>query len=160
MHICARLSLCLLALVLLTGGANAAALTWYLNGVQFDDGGTANGSFNFDPDAGTPCSTGALPCGVFSDVNITTTDGLTRSGATYQLVCGQDVLTCTGVSPNSTQTLNLTTTAADQTGMPGFALFFTGVGGGPPDGLTDFGGTIDLSNSSSSAGAGQEASCG
>src|ERR1051326_1819199 len=151
-----RLTICLLAFGLLSTVANGAVLTWYLGGVVFDDGGTATGSFNFDPDAGTPCSTGASPCGVFSNVKITTTTGSSRTGATYQFVCGADVPSCAGVSPNSTQVLNLTTTAANQTGMPAFALFFTGVGATPPMGLTDFGGTIDVSNSSPSVGAGVE----
>jgi hypothetical protein len=154
-----RLTLCSLTLVLLSSAANASVLTWYLNGVKFDDGGTASGSFNFDPDGGTPCSTGATPCGRFSNVSITTTSGSTRTGATYTFVCGQDVPTCTGVSPDSTAVLNLTSSAANQTGLPAFALFFTGVGGTPPQGLTDFGGTIDVSNSSASVGAGLEASC-
>jgi len=153
-----RLTLGLLALFLLTTAANAEVLTWFLDGVKFDDGGTARGSFNFDPDAGTPCSTGASPCGRFSNVNITTTTGSMRTGATYRFVCGTDVPTCTGLSPDSTAKLDFTTTAADQTGMPGFALFFTG-GGGPPAGLTDFGGSIDISNSSPAVGAGQEATC-
>jgi hypothetical protein len=155
-----RLCLTLVTLVfLLTVSAKAEPLTWYLSGVTFDDGGTATGGFNFDPDAGTPCRTGASPCGMFSNVDIKTTTGGTRTGATYMFVCGQDVPTCTGVSPDSTAVLNLTTSAANQTGLPAFALFFTGVGGVPPAGLTDFGGTIDVSNSSSSVGAGLEASC-
>jgi hypothetical protein len=154
-----RLTLGLLVLFLLTTAANAEALTWFLDGVKFDDGGTARGSFNFDPDAGTPCSTGASPCGRFSNVNITTTTGSSRTGATYKFVCGTDVPTCTGISPDSTAKLDLTTTVADQTGMPAFALFFTGVSGTPPAGLTDFGGSIDISSSSPNVGAGQEAYC-
>jgi hypothetical protein len=144
---------------LLTFSATAQPLTWFLQGVTFGDGGTASGSFNFDPDAGTPCRTGASPCGLFSNVQIRTTTGSSRTGATYTFVCGQDVPTCTGVSPNSTQVLNLTTTSANQTGLPAFALFFTGVSGVPPQGLTDFGGSIDISNSSASVGTGLEASC-
>jgi hypothetical protein len=151
-----RLTLGLLVLLLLTTAANAQPLTWFLDGVKFDDGGTARGSFNFDPDAGTPCSTGASPCGRFSNVHITTTTGSTRTGATYSFVCGTDVPTCTGLSPDSTQRLDLTTTAANQTGLPGFALFFTN-GGGPPAGLTDFGGSIDVS--SANAGGGVEGTC-
>ena len=154
-----RLRLGLLVLLLLTTAANAEVLTWFLDGVKFDDGGTARGSFNFDPDAGTPCSTGASPCGRFSNVNITTTTGSMRTGATYRFVCGTDVPTCTGLSPDSTAKLDLTTTAADQTGMPGFALFFTSGGAAtPPAGLTDFGGSIDISNSIN-GGAGLEGTC-
>ena len=50
----------LTALVCSTTPAKALPVTWYLNGVVFNDGGTASGSFNFDPDAGTPCSTGSV----------------------------------------------------------------------------------------------------
>jgi len=137
-------------LVLLTTGANAGVLTWVLDGVKFDDGGTAMGSFNFDPSAGTPCSTGLSPCGLFSSVHITTTTGSVRTGATYTFVCGTDVATCTGPSPDSTHMLDLATAAADQTGKPGFGLFFAD--GIPPAGLTNFRGSIDISGS-------PEASC-
>jgi len=153
------LGLCIVGLIFLASGVSAEPLTWYLSGVQFDDGGTASGGFNFDPDAGTPCSTGETPCGLYSGVLIVTTTGAALSGATYKFVCGTDVPTCTGLTPDSTEVLNLTTTAGDQTGMPALALFFTGVGALPPAGLTDFGGTIDVSDSSLSVGAGQEASC-
>ena len=45
--------------------ANAATLSWELQNVTFDDGGTATGSFGFDADAGT-----------FSAINIlTSTNG-------------------------------------------------------------------------------------
>jgi hypothetical protein len=135
------------ALLLSAVSISAAPITYALVGVTFDDGGTASGSFTFDPATNT-----------FSDVNITTTTGSARSGAVYQFVCGQDVPNCTGVAPNSTQVLNLTSTAADQTGLPGLALFFTGVGGVPPAGL-GASTKIDISNSSLSVGAGQEASC-
>ena len=145
-----RLTLGLLVLLLLTTAANASVLTWFLDGVKFDDGGTAMGSFNFDPNAGTPCSTGLSPCGLFSNVNIATTTGSTRAGATYRFVCGTDVSTCTGPSPDSTNILDLTTMASDQTGKPGFALFFAD--GIPPAGLTNFRGSIDISGS-------PEASC-
>ena len=125
--------------------ASAAPTTFYLNGVKFDDGGTASGSFTYDP-----------AINHYSNVNIITTTGASRTGATYKFVCGQDVPSCTGVPPSSTGALYLTTTAANQTGMPGFAIFFTGVG------LTNGLGTancFDISNSSASVGAGLEATC-
>ena len=108
---------------------------------------------------GRPAAPEASPCGKFSDINIVTTTGSSRTGATYKFVCGQDVATCTGLSPDSTAVLTLTTSAADQTGLPAFALFFTGVGVLPPMGLMDFGGTIDISNASPNTGAGNEATC-
>src|SRR5207302_8534322 len=91
---------------------------------MYGDGGTASGTFTFDP-----------VTGLYTNVNITTTPGTVRTtGATYRFVCGQDVPTCTGVTPSAFGYLNLTSTAADQTGMPAMALFFTpalGTTGGP-----------------------------
>ena len=113
-----RYYLALALILLLATAANAAPTLYELVGVQFNDGGTASGYFEYDP-----------ATNLYSNVNITTTTGGVRTGATYNFVCGQDVPTCVGVSPNSTQALYLTSTAANQTGMPGFALFFTGVGG-------------------------------
>jgi hypothetical protein len=135
------------ALLLSALSLSAAPITYALVGVQFNDGGTASGSFTFDPVTNT-----------FSNVSITTTTGSARSGAVYSFVCGQDVPSCTGVAPNSTEVLNLTSSAANQTGKPGLALFLTGVGGIPPAGLGQSS-YIDISNSSLSVGAGQEASC-
>jgi len=131
--------------VCLVATASGYPIAYSLVGVQFNDGGTASGSFIFDPDTG-----------LYSNVNITTTDGSARSGATYTYVCGQDVASCTGVAPNSTELLNLTTTDADQTGKPGLALFFTGVGSTQGLGTAT---QFDISNSSPSVGAGQEAAC-
>jgi len=131
--------------VCLVTTASGFPIAYSLVGVQFDDGGTASGTFIFDP-----------ATGLYSNVNITTTNGSARTGATYAFVCGQDVPTCTGVAPNSTQLLNLTTTDADQTGEPGLALFFTGVGGTNGLGTAT---SFDISNSSLNVGAGQEASC-
>jgi hypothetical protein len=164
-----RFASCWLALALFINTADAAILTYYLNNVTFSDGGTASGSFNFDPDAGTPCSTGASPCGQFSDVSITTTPGsVITTGSHYTWVCGNGdaspgyVPGCTGVSPDSTSLLVLTTSAA-LTGTPGFSLFFTGVGAVPPAGLSfdfnTFSGTIDISDTSLADGAGLEDDC-
>jgi hypothetical protein len=94
-----RFAFCWLALALFINTADAAILTYYLNNVTFSDGGTATGSFNFDPDAGTPCSTGASPCGVFSNVYITTTAGSTLPGNNYQFVCGNGMNDATLVPP-------------------------------------------------------------
>jgi hypothetical protein len=154
-----RLIFGIVTVMAFAGGASAAPIVWQLSGVTLSDGGTASGMFTFNPDAGTPCSTGTTPCGTYSNVDIVTTAGASRTGATYMFVCGQDVATCTGLSPASTEALFLTSNAANQTGDPGLALLFTGVGGVPPAGLTDLGGTIDISGSSDSVGTGLEASC-
>jgi hypothetical protein len=147
-------SFCLLGL----SSASAATELYQLIGVTFNDGGTASGTFVFDPNAGTPCSTAASPCGRYSNVNITTTTGSARTGAVYSYVCGQDVPSCTGVTPNSTNALYLTTSAANQTGLPALALFFTGVGAVPPAGLGS-GASFNISNSSLAVGAAQEGTC-
>lgn len=147
-----------ISLFLLAAAAPATPITWVLNGVTLSDGGTANGSFAFDPDAGTACGS-ASPCGVYSHVQITTTNGSSRTGAAYSFVCGQDVASCNGVSPDSTEVMFLTSTSANQTGNSALALFFTGIGALPPRGLTDSGGTLDISNSSGSVGSVDEGAC-
>ena len=71
-----RLVLTALALPLavsLAPVAHAAALTWTLQNVVFDDGGTASGSFVFDADTNT-----------YSAINVTTTDGSVLGGSVYQ----------------------------------------------------------------------------
>lgn len=52
--------------------AHADALEWILQDVVFDDGGTAFGSFVYDPDTDT-----------FSSIAVTTTDGAVLSGSFY-----------------------------------------------------------------------------
>jgi hypothetical protein len=146
------------ALLLLAGAVSATPTVWVLNGVTLGDGGTATGTFIFDPDAGTPCGS-VSPCGTYSSVDIVTTNGSSRNGETYSFVCGQNVVACTGVHPDSTEVLFLASNAADPTGDPALALFFTGVGGLPPQGLTDAGGVIDIGNSSGSVGVVSEADC-
>jgi hypothetical protein len=137
-----------LILISLSLTASAGPILWTLEGVTFAGGGTASGSFDFDADTG-----------LYSNVDIVTTTGGGVTGATYLFTCGQDVPTCTGVAPNSTEALFLTSNAVSQSGLQAIAFFFTGVGGSPPQGLTDLGGVIDISNSSLSVGAVQEASC-
>lgn len=100
-------------LVALTVQAVAAPVTWTLTGVVFNDGGTATGSFTYDASTNT-----------YSSVNITTTTGSSRTGTTYHFVCGQDVPSCVGLPPTSGFFLNLTTSSATQTGLPGMALSF------------------------------------
>jgi hypothetical protein len=143
-----RLTRTILVLIGLSVTASAGPILWTLDGVTFAGGGAASGSFDFDADTG-----------LYSNVDITTTTGGGVTGATYLFTCGQDVASCTGVSPNSTEALFLATNVADETGLPAIAFFFTGIGGAPPQGLTDNGGTIDISNSSLSVGAVQEALC-
>lgn len=146
------------ALMLLAAAASASPIVWTLNGVTLTDGGTASGTFTFNPDTGTPCGS-VSPCGTYSNVHIVTTNGSSRTGATYSFVCGQNIVGCTNVSPDSTEVLFLTSNQANQSGEAAIAFFFTGVSGVPPQGLTDAGGSIDISNSSGIVGTVQEANC-
>jgi len=104
----------------------SAPRIWYLNGVTFGSGGSATGSFTFD--SGT---------NLFTNVNITTTVG-TRSPATYNNMS-------TGLVADSTRVLFVTSAATNQTGLPGFSMFFATT-------LTGAGGTSVVT--------GQEADCG
>jgi hypothetical protein len=150
----------ILAFFIVSLTAGATPITWNLSGITFAGGGTASGSFTFDADTGTQaCSTGLSPCGVFSNVNITTTTAGTVTGSTYTHICGVDVPGCLGVSPDSSEVLFLTSTSANQMGLPAIAFFFTGVGIFPPGGLSDAGGTWDVSNSSGLVGVVNEALC-
>lgn len=109
-----RFAVLTMAVLFMALAASAQPTVYYLQNVTFSDGGTASGTFTYDATTNR-----------YSNVNVTTTAGTVRTaGATYLYVCGQDVPTCTGVFPDETGSLNLTTNAADQTGLPGFALFF------------------------------------
>ena len=148
-----------MALLLLAVAGRASPVTWILNGVTLSDGGTASGTFTFDPDARTACGSNSSPCGVYNHVQILTTNGTSRTGVTYSFVCEQDVAACTGISPDSTEVMFLSSNSANQAGNPALALFFTGTGALPPRGLTDAGGTLDLSNTSGSVGSVDEGTC-
>jgi hypothetical protein len=147
-----------IGLILLAAAAPASPIVWTLNNVVLSDGSTATGSFTFDADAGTPCAAFS-PCGKYSNVDIVTTTGPSRAGVTYSFVCGQDVTACTGVTSDSTEVLFLASNAANQAGNPAIAFFFTGVGMFPPQGLTDAGGSIDISGGSPAVGIVNEAAC-
>ncbi len=103
----------------------SAPLKWFLAGVRFADGASATGSFTFD--AGT---------NTFSNVNITT-QGSSRTGATYNTLSS-------GITADSTGALFVTSTALNQTGLPGLSMFFSPA-------LVTAGGSSSLN--------GQEANC-
>ena len=107
--------------------ASATPVTWTLSGVTFNDGGTASGSFVFDASLSQ-----------YLSINVTTTLGSVRGGASYQFFS-------TGLSPNSSGVLLATSNAANLIGTPAFGMFFTPV-------LTDVGGVSSL--------GGEEADCG
>jgi MYXO-CTERM domain-containing protein len=52
--------------------ARAEPVTWFLQGLTFNDGGTASGSFVYDASTNT-----------FSAINLVTTAGTTRAGSSY-----------------------------------------------------------------------------
>jgi hypothetical protein len=147
----------LVIICILSSVAVAGPVFWAVI-VTFNDGGTARGSFVFDADADTACGTTNSPCGLYSGVDITTTTGSSLSGATYNTVCGVGGDTsCAGVSPDSTEVMFLTSGATDQTGAQAIAFFFLAPGPIPPNGLSDAGGSYDVSNTT--AGAVQESFC-
>jgi hypothetical protein len=125
-------------LLLTAAAATANPILWTLTDVVLSDGATASGTFTFDPDAGAPCGSFS-PCGKYTDVEIVTTTGSSRTGATYSFVCGQDVGACAGVTADSTEVLLLASNASNQAGNAAIAFFFTGVSVFPPQGLTDSG---------------------
>jgi hypothetical protein len=107
------LSLCVVAICCaFAGSASAVPVTWTLHEVVFQDGATASGSFTYDADTNT-----------YSAVNITTTTGPIRTGATYTFVC---IAPCVdGGPPSSENAVFLTISpASDQTDLPVLALGF------------------------------------
>ena len=116
--------LLLFALGTLATSLTAAPILWNLTGT-FDDGGSASGSFVYDANLNA-----------YSAVNIITTLGSIRTGATHNFVSG-------GIAPSSIQVL-FAANSPQFTGSAAFAVFF-----GSP--LTNGGGVIAIT--------GQEASC-
>jgi hypothetical protein len=106
-------SLCLVTICCaFAGSASAVPVIWTLHEVAFNDGGTASGSFTYDADTNT-----------YSAVNITTTTGSERAGATYAFVCTAPCVD--GGPPSATQVTFVTTSpASDQTGLPLLAIAF------------------------------------
>jgi hypothetical protein len=106
----------LLGLALCSVFASAGPVVWILSGVTFADGGTASGSFVYNADTNT-----------YSSINVTTTTGSARSGATYHFQNG-----------GGANALGMVTVvAADLTGTPDLALGFS-------SSLTNAGGTRTL----------------
>ena len=102
-----RLILCLGAITLMIGAAQAQPTNWFLQGVVFDDTGSASGGFAYNFDTNT-----------YSDINITTTAGTIRTtGATYHFVAP-------GFPHNSSLVRFVTMPDAQNLNKPGFTMFF------------------------------------
>jgi hypothetical protein len=135
-----RSLLLIFALSLSVSTAFAGTITTNVTGA-FVGGGSASGGFSFDPAANPitlfPSCTSLTPspstpgsagyCGTYSGVNVTTTPGAAFLGANYQNVCGQGVI-CTGVAPNGTQALLLTSNSPDQIGLTALGVYSSAVG--------------------------------
>ena len=106
------------AAVLALGATQAAAATWLFQSGALSDGGSITGQFDYDAATNT-----------YSNVNITTTAGSRRSGASYDLVTG----TLRGSSAYALQLVD--TTSTDVTGASYLGLIFASP-------LTDLGGTV------------------
>jgi hypothetical protein len=102
---------CLLTILCAVPGSGwAVPVTWTLRDVVFNDGGVATGTFVYDADTNT-----------YSSVNVTTTTGTARAGATYAFVCTPPCVD--GSQPSSTGASFLTTSpASDLTGLPVFVF--------------------------------------
>lgn len=116
----AALAGCAMALLLAVPAAPARATpaTWSLSGVAFADGGTATGSFSYDPDANT-----------VGTVAITTTAGTAFAGASYGTVPS-----AAPYQPSSAYLYFVPAGLSDLTGASLLYLAFDGI-------LTDAGGS-------------------
>ncbi len=115
-----RIALALaLGMSVLAPAAQAATLTWTFYQTTLGDGGTAIGSFDFNPDTA-----------VLSDIGFHTTDGSSFAGASYSAVP-----VAPAYSPSSGNLYFATGTQTDYTGST--LLYLEMV-----DDLTDFGGTL------------------
>jgi len=104
-----------LAICLLGFACANAQPTFAVQGA-FDDTGTFTAMFNFEA-AGN----------IYSAITAVSTDGTTRTGASYSFVCGSpDIPNCgDGFSPFAGSVAFQTTNAANQTGLPTLFMSFT-----------------------------------
>lgn len=105
--------------------ASAVEVVWYLDGVTFDDGSTAEGSFTFDADSNT-----------YSAFNITTTPG-TIVTETYSF----DLIHPTIIGCSNSDTLFCVVSSAEAPLSTGDGLLQLVY-----DNLTNAGGTVNLGN--------------
>jgi len=116
--------LLIIFMILFSGAAQAIPVTWTLQDVVFDDGGSASGFFIYDADLD-----------LYSSVNITTTSGSDLSGESY--------LYPKGVFAGPFSLVATAQDVPDLTGVASIALFYN------PGVLTNSGGTRSLVEGSS-----------
>jgi hypothetical protein len=114
-------ALSLLLFIAALPNAQATPVLWYFNGVSFDDGGTASGSFLYDATLQR-----------YSSVDIVTTAGTASAGETY----GWPAVPQSG-SPTLLIAFPIPFSPSFLTGTPEFIIQFSAP-------LTDAGGTIPL----------------
>lgn len=121
--------LCAGAMALMSWGfapiANAGLVQWTLTNVQFEDGGTASGSYVFDASTNT-----------FSRISVSTTGSEAAPAASFSNTC--DGSTCVAVSPNPAQILIFS--PADTSDMTGKQVLLLDL----QSTMTDAGGTIAI----------------
>ena len=108
-------------LLFLAGPALAIPVQWHLVDVQFDDGGTAYGSFWFDVDSAD-----------YFDVDIVTTAGSEFSGESYSFLNPNEYI----VSGDKFLAV-VSEIVPDMTGVPGMSILFF-------DPMTNVGGTLAI----------------
>jgi hypothetical protein len=116
-----RGALIAIAVILSVPSASAGTILWTLQGVTFNDGGTASGSFDYNADTNT-----------YSNIDVTTTLGSSFSGATYLALDP-------GKSSTSTSLAVVPNASLANVGTPVFDLFFSSA-------LTDAGGADALNH--------------
>ena len=105
-------------ILILSTSAKAAVIEWDLYNVQFDDGGTAFGSFFYDADTN-----------IFSNIDITTTTGTTFTGTYYEFMNPD-------ITPYA-DSLHLTATPGTADGTRAFNINLVSI-------MTNAGGAISL----------------
>jgi hypothetical protein len=111
-------------LLLLTASLQAAPVTWNIDSLLFNDGGSGYGSFTYDADTYA-----------YSDLHIVTTQGGVLNGAVYE------DLNPSGISSGPSALFLVESIEPDMTGVPGMQFIFA-------TGLTNAGGTISITEPS------------
>jgi hypothetical protein len=111
-------------LLLVAASLQAAPVTWQIDSLLFDDGGSGHGSFTYDANTN-----------IYSDIYIVTTQGSVLDGAVYE------DLNPSGIISGPTYLIMVESIEPDMTGVPGMQFGFATE-------LTNAGGTISLAGPS------------